>query len=65
MGGFFLGVLFGIIIGAIVAYFVARNNQKHLDEAFNVDDRIRAEFEQLKKKAQAKAFELKQAARNL
>ncbi len=58
---FFIGGL----IGAIVTYFIARNNQKHLEKAFNVDDTIRAEFEELKAKARARAYALKKATRGV
>ncbi len=35
------------VAGGVVTYFVARNNQKYLTDAFNIDDTIRREYDDL------------------
>ena len=40
--GFLIG---GIIIGAVGSYFIARNNQKHINKALNADKELKQRFQ--------------------
>jgi len=52
----FIGIVVGVVVGGVIMFLVARNNQKKFNEALNIDPKAKAKeaLAELKRKIGSK-----------